>query len=66
MLHVSGKLPTYPSPNPTLTLSFHLGQNVDFGEGWVGGYPETYNDPYNLSIGFWIPSCGFRNAGSGF
>ena len=65
MLKVSGKLPTYPSPNQ-ITLSFHLRQNVDFGEGWVGGFPETYNDPYNSSIGFWIPRYGFRNAGSGF
>ena len=24
----SGKLPTYPSPEPTLTLTSHLGQNV--------------------------------------
>ena len=32
-LYVSGKLPTYPSPKPTLTLSFHLEQNVDLGEG---------------------------------
>ena len=27
-LFVSGKLPTYPSPKPTLTLTCHLGQNV--------------------------------------
>ena len=26
---VSGKLPTYPSPKPTLTLTSHLGQNVN-------------------------------------
>ena len=32
-LYVSGKLPTYPSPNPTLTLTSHLGQNVGLGEG---------------------------------
>ena len=31
--YVSGKLPTYPSPNPTLTLTSHLGQNVGLGEG---------------------------------
>ena len=24
-LYVSGKLPTYPSPKPTSTLTFHLG-----------------------------------------
>ena len=26
-------VPTYPSPKPTLTLIFHLGQNVGSGEG---------------------------------
>ena len=31
--YVSGKLPTYPSPKPTLALTFHLGQNVSLGEG---------------------------------
>ena len=28
-----GKLPTYPSHKPTLTLASHLVQNVDLGEG---------------------------------
>ena len=32
-LYVSGKLPTYPSPKPTLTLSSYLGQNVGLAEG---------------------------------
>ena len=32
-LYVFGKLPTYPSPQPTLTLTSHLGQNVSLGEG---------------------------------
>ena len=32
-LYVSGKLPTYPSPKPTLTLTSHLGQNDGLGEG---------------------------------
>ena len=27
-LNVSAKLPTYPSSKPTLTLTYHLGQNV--------------------------------------
>ena len=27
-IKVSGKLPTYPSPKPTLSLTSHLGQNV--------------------------------------
>ena len=31
--YVSGKLPTYPSPKPTLTLTSYLGQNVGLGEG---------------------------------
>ena len=32
-LYVSGKLSTYPSPKPTLTLCSHLGQNVGLGKG---------------------------------
>ena len=31
--NLSGKLPTYPSPKPTLILTSHLGQNVGLGEG---------------------------------
>ena len=30
---VSEKLPTYPFPKSTLTLTSHLGQNVGLGEG---------------------------------
>ena len=30
---VSGKLPTYPSPKLTLTLTSHLAQNDGLGEG---------------------------------
>ena len=30
---VSGKLPTYPSPKKTLTLTSHFGQNDVLGEG---------------------------------
>jgi len=32
-LYISAKLPTYPSPKQTLTLTTHLGQNVGLGEG---------------------------------
>ena len=32
-VHVSGKLPTYPSPKPTVTLTPHIKQNVSLGEG---------------------------------
>ena len=31
-IKVSGKLPTYPSPKSTLTLTSHLGQNVGLGD----------------------------------
>ena len=43
--YVSVKLPTYPSPKPTLILSFYLGQNVGYGEGYVGSFTKTQNDP---------------------
>ena len=33
LLYVSGKLPTYPFPKPTLTLASHLEQNLGSGEG---------------------------------
>ena len=46
----SGKLPTYPSPKPTLTLPYHSGQNVGLGEGKVGSFPEKYNDPEFLGF----------------
>ena len=39
--YVSGKLPTYPSPKPTLTLSSYLGRNVGLVEVWVGSFTET-------------------------
>ena len=32
-MYVSGKLPTYPSPNLTLTVTYHFGQNVLFWKG---------------------------------
>ena len=34
-IQVSGKLPSYPSPKPTLSPTSHLGQNVGLGEGQV-------------------------------
>ena len=47
-IKVSGKLPTYPSPKPTLSLTSHLGQNVGLGEGYVSSFPKTKIDPKNL------------------
>ena len=32
-LYVSGKLPTYPSPNPTFCLKWEVSVNVGLGEG---------------------------------
>ena len=40
-LYDSGKLPTYPSPKPTSTLTSLLGQNVGLGEGQVVLHPQT-------------------------
>ena len=34
-LYVSGKLPTYPSSKPALTLTPHLGQNVGLRGRWA-------------------------------
>ena len=41
-LYVCGKLPTYPSPKPTLTLTSHLGQNVGLGVGVGGQFPRNF------------------------
>ena len=40
-IQVAGKLPTYPSPKLTLTLTSRSGQNDGLGEGQVGSFPET-------------------------
>ena len=41
-LCVSWNLPIYPSPESTLKLASHLGQNVGLGEGRVGSFTKTY------------------------
>ena len=41
-LYFSRKLPTYPSPK------WEVSVNVGLGEGLVGSFPETCNDPYVL------------------
>ena len=40
-VQVSGKLPSYPSPKPTLSLTSHLGKNVSLGEGQVVSFSDT-------------------------
>ena len=42
---VSGQLPTYPSPNPKLTLTCYQLTFVELGEGQVGSCPVTDIDP---------------------
>ena len=41
-ISVSGQLPIYPSPNPTLTLTC---DQFGLGEGQVGSCPDTDIDP---------------------
>ena len=44
---VPGKLPTYPSPKPTLTLTSHLRQNVGLGEGrWTVSQERNTNESF--------------------
>ena len=53
-IKVSGKLPTYPSPKPTLSVSSPLGQNVGLGEGrWsVSQKPKvTFRVIISVSVG---------------
>ena len=47
-LYVSGKLPTYSSLKPTFCPKWAVSVNVGLGEGYVGSFPETYNDPQNV------------------
>ena len=48
-ISVSGQLPTYPSPNPTLILTCYQLTVVEFGEGKVGSCPDI--DPNDLTTG---------------
>ena len=41
LFQVSGKLPTYLSPNSTLSFASHLGQIFGLGKGCVGSFRET-------------------------
>ena len=44
-ISVSGKLPTYPSPNPTLTLTCYQLTVVELEEGKMASCPDTEIDP---------------------
>ena len=41
LIQVSGKLPTYPFPKPTVCPKWKVSDNVDSGEGWVVSFRET-------------------------
>ena len=71
--YISGKLPTYPSPMPTLTLTSHSGQIVGLIRGGVGGkFPRNvYNDSWNvwrtmhrIQVYMWILGLKEQNAKS--
>lgn len=47
----SGILPTYSSPNLTLTVFFYFEHNVGLREGWVTSFPVSYTDPFFASSG---------------
>ena len=44
-ISVSGKLPTYPSPNPTLTLTCYQLTVVELEEGKMASCLDTEIDP---------------------
>ena len=50
-LYASEKLPTHPSPKPTFCPKWEVSVNVGLGEGQVGSFPGTHNDPNDLYEG---------------
>ena len=53
--YISGKLPTYPSPKPTLILTSHLGQNVALGRGRWAVSQECIMIPFFFHLFFFHP-----------
>ena len=49
-LYVSGKLPTYPSPKPTLKLTSHLGQIIDLELNDLILFGLNYSHPLEISV----------------
>ena len=39
-----------PAPKPKFCPKWKVSVNVGLGEGWVGSFPETYNDPFCLQL----------------
>ena len=52
--YISGKLPTYPSPKPTLILTSHLGQNVALGRGRWAVSQECIMIPFFFHLFFFF------------
>ena len=46
------KLPSYPFLKPTFCPKWEVSVNVHLGEGYVGSFPETYNDPFRKGV--WV------------
>ena len=51
--------PPTPSPKPTFCPKWDVSVNVGLGEGYVGSFPETYNDP--PVPGVQIVECGEKS-----
>ena len=47
-LYVSGKLFTYRFPKPKFCPKGEVSINVGLGEGYVGSFPETHDDPIDF------------------
>lgn len=48
-LRNSGKLPTYPSANPTFSPKWEVSVNAGITEGWVGSFSKLYTEAAFLS-----------------
>ena len=40
-IYISGKMTTYPSPEPTFIPKWEISVNVGLGQGWVDSFPEN-------------------------
>ena len=61
-LYVSRKLATYPSPKPTFCPIWEVSVDIGLGEGCVGSFPETYNDPNKRRLYSTKASKTFRSS----
>ena len=61
---ISGKLPTCPSPKPTITLTSHSAQNVGFGDGrWARAVSQkTQLEVFSFELSYGIRSWRLHKA----